>query len=536
MSVNYKEIAFEDAIEYYLLNFGGYTKGDVKNYNRELALDTYSLIKFIKQSQPKQWNKLCSIHGQSAETKFLNRLIKEIDNYGILSVIRKGIVDLGVYIKLAFFKPVSSMNEDALRLYEQNILTVTRQVKYSLRNENSLDIVLSVNGIPLVTLELKNQFTGQTVANAIKQYKYDRNTFDLLFQFNKRTVIHFAVDTDEVYMTTRLNGQNTKFLPFNKGNKGGSANPIVQKGYKTSYLWEEVLCKDSLMDIVARFLHLQKKESTVNGKIISNEVIIFPRFHQLDVVRKLELDAKLSSENKNYLVQHSAGSGKSNSIAWLAHSLATIHYSDNKPVFNSVVVVTDRRVLDSQLQNTIYQFEHKKGFIEKIDKNSNQLAEALNTDKKIIITTIQKFPFILEKVKTLDGKRFAVIIDEAHSSQSGEAARKLKEVLSDKSDYNSDDAEFDFQDEILRELSSHGHQKNISFFAFTATPKNKTLEIFGIKDKFGNPKSFHLYSMHQAIEEGFILNVLENYVTYNTYYKLTKGIEDDPKYNKTKAN
>lgn len=537
MTVNYKEIAFEDAVENHLINFGGYIKGDVKNYNRELAMDTDTLFEFIKKSQPKQWDKLYSVHGKSVEVKLINRLNKEINSNGVLSVLRKGIVDLGIYIKLAYFKPVSGMNEDALWLYEQNILSVIRQVKYSTKNENSLDIVLFVNGIPLVTLELKNQYTGQTVENAIRQYKYDRNPTELLFQFNKRAVIHFAVDTDEVYMTTRLSGDKTKFLPFNKGNNGGSGNPNVRTGYKTGYLWEEVLCKDSLLDIVSRFLHLQHSETNFNGKIVSDKTLIFPRYHQLDVVRKLEQDTKRSSDTKNYLIQHSAGSGKSNSIAWLSYRLATIHSSDDKPVFNSVVVVTDRRVLDNQLQDTIYQFEHKQGFIERIDKNSDQLAEALNVGKKIIITTIQKFPFVINKVKSLAGKRFAVIIDEAHSSQSGEAARKLKEVLTDKSDTPNMEGEneSDFQDEILKELTSHGKQKNISFFAFTATPKSKTLEIFGNKDEVGSPCPFHLYSMRQAIEEGFILNVLENYVTYNTYFKLAKGIEEDPEFIKTKA-
>jgi len=535
VSINYKEISFEEAIEYSLINEGGYIKGCPNDFDRIVAIDKGKMFEFIRKSQPKEWQKLCVIHGGEVENKFIARLTKEIDNNGVLFVLRRGIVDLGVYIKLAYFKPSSGLNESLLEIYESNILSVTRQLKYSIRNQNSLDLVLMLNGIPLVTMELKNQFTGQTVANSIKQYKYDRDPLELIFQTNKRTVIHFAVDTDDVYMSTQLQGEKTVFLPFNKGDDDGSGNPPVEKGYKTSYLWEEVLCKDSILDIISRFLHFQKKEPIENVKT-TREILIFPRYHQLDVVRKLEFDVKNSAEKKNYLIQHSAGSGKSNSIAWLTHRLANIHYYDDKPIFSSVIVVTDRKILDKQLQNTIYQFDHRDGLIEKIDKNSTQLAEALNKGRKIIITTIQKFPFLLNKVNNLSGRRFAVVIDEAHSSQSGETARKLKEVLSENNSFENDsDNEFDFQDEIIRELSTHGHQKNISYFAFTATPKNKTLELFGIKDENGNPKPFHLYSMKQAIEEGFILDVLKYYTTYSTYFKLTKGIGDDPKYSKGKA-
>lgn len=544
MPVNYKEIAFEAAIEQYLIEFGGYQKRNPTDFNKELALDPGVLFTFVQSSQPKEWEKFCKTYGPKAEQQFLQRLNKELDNRGMLDVLRHGINDVGGKFKLAFFKPVSGMNYDIKELYHKNILTVTRQVKYSLKNENSIDMLLSINGLPVVTLELKNPLTGQTVEDAKLQYKNDRDPKELLFQFKKRALVHFAVDPDEVYMTTRLTGGSTHFLPFNKGNNGGAGNPVTE-GHRTSYLWEEVLLKDSLMDLVAGFLHLQVEEKIVDGKKVVKETMIFPRYHQLDVVRKLEADVKQNGAGKNYLIQHSAGSGKSNSIAWIAYRLASLHDADDNAIFTSVVVVTDRLILDRQLQDTIYQFEHKEGLVQKIDKHSDQLKEALEHGAKIIITTLQKFPVILGKVKDLSGRNFAVIVDEAHSSQSGEASKKLKEILADKSLSLEQHAELeareeanreDYEDQIVREMEAHGRHQNLSFFAFTATPKAKTLELFGWKDEQGMPHPFHLYSMRQAIEEEFILDVLKNYMTYATYFKLAKAIEDDPKYDKTKAN
>lgn len=545
MSINYKEITFESAIEDYLLQFGGYQKGISTDYNRELAMDTGVLFSFIKETQPKEWQKLSKIHGAGVEQKFLQRLVKELDNRGMLDVLRHGIVDLGVKFQLAYFKPVSGMNYDANELYHQNILTVTRQVKYSLKNENSIDMLLSINGLPVVTLELKNPMTGQTVEHAKLQYKNDRDQKELLFQFKKRALVHFAVDPDEVYMTTCLAGESTYFLPFNLGNHGGAGNPLNPNGYRTSYLWEEVLIKDSLMDLVYRFLHLQVEEKKQGGKKVIKETMIFPRYHQWDVVRKLESEVKQCGPGKNYLIQHSAGSGKSNSIAWIAHRLASLHNDTDQVIFNSLIVVTDRLVLDKQLQDTIYQFEHKEGVVEKIDKNSDQLKKALEGGTKIIITTLQKFPVILGKVKDLSGKNFAVIVDEAHSSQTGEASQKLKQILADKSlsleqhaelEAKEEENRADYEDEIVKELEAHGQHQNLSFFAFTATPKHKTMEIFGWKDELGNPHPFHVYSMRQAIEEEFILDVLKHYMTYATYFKVAKAIEDDPNYDKKKAN
>ncbi|CAG0973651.1 Type I restriction enzyme EcoR124II R protein [Methanosarcinales archaeon] len=536
------EKAFEEAIESSLLQKGGYLKGNPDDFNRELALDTKTIFAFLQESQPEAWEKSLGIHGKALESKLLQRLTKELDNRGTLDVLRNGFIDYGVRYKMAYFKPASGLNPEAERLYKLNKLTVTRQVKYSPNSEKSVDMLHCLNGLPVATVELKNRFTGQDVTNAKKQFIDDRDPKELLFQFKKRALVHFAVDTDEVYMTTKLDGLKTKYLPFNLGYNKGAGNPPNPDGYKTSYLWEYIWEKDSWMDILSRFLHLQVEEYKFEGKIFKQESILFPRHHQLDVVRKLEDDARTNGPGKNYLIEHSVGSGKSNSIAWLAYRLSSLHDKNDKRVFDSVIVVTDRLVLDQQLQNTIYQFEHKQGVVQKIDKNSNQLAEALGSGTNIIITTLQKFPFIIEKIGQIPARNYAVIVDEAHSSQSGEAAKKLKEVLTTG---NLEDAArkemektytgSDTEDEIRKSMLSRGQHKNLSFFAFTATPKPKTLEVFGIKDSTGKPIPFHLYSMRQAIEEGFIMDVLKNYTTYKTFFRLSKQIEDDPKINKKKA-
>ncbi len=537
------EKAFESAIEDFLTTIkqGGYTKGNAKDFNKELALDTKTLLDFIKESQPTEWKKLSGIHKTDVEIKFLQRLTKELDSRGMLDVLRHGIIDYGVRFKLGFFKPVSGLNPESERLYKLNKLTLTRQVKYSLKNENSIDMLLSLNGLPLVVIELKNQFSGQDVTNAKKQFKEDRDPNELVFQFKKRVLVFFAVDTDEVFLTTRLEGEKTKYLPFNLGYEKGAGNPPNPNGYKTAYLWEYVLAKDSFMDILSRFIHIQVEEYSIEGKKFKKEKILFPRYHQLDVVRKIEYDVKKRGAGKNYLVEHSAGSGKSNSIAWLAYRLSSLHDEKDKPLYDSIIVITDRLVLDQQLQNTIYQFEHKQGVVKKIDKNAKQLAEALTAGTKIIITTLQKFPFVLDKIGALPKRNYAVIIDEAHSSQGGEASKKMKQVLSYKDldeaiDKDSERTEEDdAEDEIRKSMMARGQHKNLSFFAFTATPKSKTLEYFGVKDNEGKPRPFHLYSMRQAIEEGFILDVLKNYTSYSTFFKLSKQIEDDPKINKKKA-
>ncbi|MBU4313058.1 MAG: DEAD/DEAH box helicase family protein [Candidatus Omnitrophica bacterium] len=393
MSSITNEKAFEEAIEQSLIDCGGYVKGGPDNFNRELALDLTVLFQFIKDTQKKTWDSLVAIHGAEVEKKFLYRLNQELDARGMLDCLRHGITDYGKKFTLAYFKPVSKLNPETQRFYNQNILTVTRQVHYSTKDESSIDMLLSVNGLPVATIELKNPFTGQDVDDAKRQYKYDRDERELLFQFKKRTLVHFAVDTDVIYMTTRLQGSKTKYLPFNKGYNKGAGNPPNPDGHKTAYLWEAVLVKDSWMDILSRFLHLEVDEKTFDGRKIKIETMIFPRYHQLDSVRQLSIDALAKGAGKNYLVQHSAGSGKSNSIAWLAYHLAGLHDKNDKRIFDSVIVITDRIVLDKQLQDTIYQFEHKLGVVEKIDKDAAQLAQALTSGTNIIITTLQKFPF-----------------------------------------------------------------------------------------------------------------------------------------------
>ncbi len=535
------ESTFETAIIQSLVENGGYTEGNASDYSPELGLFKYEVLSFLQTTQPKNWRKLSTIHGDDVDNRVIQRLYKEMDLRGSLDVLRNGFVDYGVRFKMAFFKPESGLNPETKKLYIKNRLKVIRQVYYSKKNKNSVDLVLSLNGIPVATLELKNHFTGQTAENAKRQYARTRDNRELLFAFKKRALVHFAVDPDEVFMATKIEGKSTYWLPFNKGFNNGKGNPPNPIGYKTSYLWEEVLKKDSWMDIIQRFIHLQTNEIEINGKTIKKEKLIFPRYHQLDSVRKITADAKEAGAGKNYLVQHSAGSGKSNSIAWLSYRLSSLHNAQDERIFDSVIVVTDRRVLDQQLQNTIYQFEHKTGVVQKIDKDSNQLAQAIGYGSHIIITTLQKFPFVIDKVGDLPDRKYAVIIDEAHSSQGGEASKKMKEVLSAKGQENNDTDEEDYTNEdfireqVERSASARGQQSNISFFAFTATPKYKTLAVFGQNGTDGKPNPFHLYSMRQAIEEGFILDVLQNYTTYELYFKLSKAIEEDPELNKKKA-
>ena len=533
------ENTFETAIVESLIANGGYTQGNSEDYSPELGIFKYEILNFLQETQPKNWKKIASIHGEQVENRIIQRIYKEMDLRGALDVVRNGFTDYGVRFKLAFFKPETGLNPETQELYDKNQLKVIRQVFYTHKNRNSVDIVLSLNGIPLATVELKNHFTGQDTDNAKSQYATSRDNRELLFAFKKRALVHFAVDDEEVFMTTKLNGTKTLWLPFNKGYKRGKGNPPNEDGYKTEYLWQIILVKDSWLDIVHRFIHLQTEEIEIDGKTFKKEKMIFPRYHQLDVVRDITKDVKENGAGNNYLVQHSAGSGKSNSIAWLSYRLSSLHNAQDERIFDSVIVVTDRRVLDQQLQNTIYQFEHKTGVVQKIDKDSSQLALALNSGLHIIITTLQKFPYVIEKVEEFSGRKFAVVIDEAHSSQGGEAHKKMKEVLGAPETENKEDEEYSSEDfiseQVEKSASARGKQNNISFFAFTATPKYKTLAIFGKKGNDGKPKPFHLYSMRQAIEEGFILDVLQNYTNYELYFKISKAIEDDPNLNKKKA-
>ena len=440
------ERRFEEDIETFLISDeGGYIKGKTSDFDREYALNKKDLFKFLEESQEKEWTRYKNAFPYDYEKNFIKRFNEEVSLRGIIDVIRNGITDRGFKFKLAFFKPETTLSQEGWELYSKNILNETRQLKYSTQNENSIDIVLLLNGIPLVVLELKNQITGQNSSNAQRQFMYDRDPREIIFRFKQRVIAYFAVDHYDVKYTTKLAGKDTYYLPFNQGsngagNVGGEGNPLNPNGYTTDYLWKKVLNKDSLMEILQKFVHLQVKEeiSHKNEKEIlrKKENIIFPRYHQLDVVRKLINDVRINGIGRNYLIQHSAGSGKSNSIAWLAHRLSGLHNKLDEAVFNSIIVVTDRKVLDKQLQETIYQFEHQKGVVVKIDneKTSKDLKEAINDGKRIIITTLQKFPVIYKEVDDMGHKKFAVIVDEAHSSQTGNSAKKLKIALADKED------------------------------------------------------------------------------------------------------
>ena len=555
IKMRHNEASFESVIESHLLA-NGYESIVPSAYYPGHAFFPSIALAFIRTSQPKEWAKLEALHGVNTEATVLKDLTHWLDTYGTLAVLRNGFKCYGRTLRVAFFKPAHGMNPELAAQYAANRLGVTRQLRYSTKNTNELDLVLSINGMPVVTAELKNPMTGQSVTDAIAQYQQDRDHREPLFEFKRRALVHFAVDTELVFMTTRLAGSATHFLPFNKGLDGGAGNAPDPTGqaYRTAYLWQEVWQRDSLLDIFARFMHLQVEDKrTEDGRRIKKETMVFPRYHQLQAVRGLEAAARQEGPGHNYLVEHSAGSGKSNTIGWLAHRLASLHNDADQKVFDSVIVITDRRVLDRQLQDTIYQFEHRQGVVLKIDEDSRQLAEALTNCVPIIISTLQKFPFVARQLAKIaeergdvsaDGvlptRRCAVIIDEAHSSQSGETATDLKEVLGGNvlreaaARYAVDEG-IDNLDELYRSMAKRGRQANLSFFAFTATPKHKTLAVFGRDEagKAGQP--FHRYTMRQAIEEGFIMDVLKNYTTYATYYKLVKASEDDPNVERKQA-
>lgn len=544
----HQEVAFEAAIEADLIA-GGWTKGFPVDYDRELALDAAQLVAFLEATQPKQWQKLEVIHGANLEQKVVERVASEIDARGTLDVLRRGVKDKGVALKLAYFQPPTSVNPELVELHAANILGVTRQLAYEVHGGKELDLVLFVNGIPTATVELKNPLSGQNVQHAIHQYTIDRDPKHPLFA--KRALVHFALDPHLVYLTTKLAGSATRFLPFNLGANGpgvdgGQGNPANPNGYDTDYLWRQVWAKDAWLDLLQRFVHVEGAK----GK----KVTIFPRFHQWHAVKTLAGDVAVRGAGQNYLVQHSAGSGKSNTIAWLAHRLSKQFTASegleadaatlgvDQKIFDKVIVITDRRVLDKQLQDTIFQFEHVPGVVQKIDKDSAQLAEALTGQTaQVIITTLQKFPYVIEKVGPLADRRYAVIIDEAHSSASGEGQTQLKKTLTvggeladalgkaEASDQH-DEMKSEEADAAYFSAAARGRHGNLSFFAFTATPKPKTLDLFGtpgVGDD-GQPANvpYHVYSMRQAIEEKFILDVLANYVTYSTYYRLNKDVAD----------
>lgn len=542
------EKRFESDIEAALLSpAGGYVKG-ADNYDPKLGLYVGTLIDFIRETQPKEWARFENANKINTVQKFCEAFNNACDMQGMLSVLRNGFKHRGITFKVCYFRPESSLNQTTAAQYASNRFECYRQWYYSNSNTNSVDMVLVLNGILVFAFELKNQYTGQSVDNGKTQWMYDRDPREICFQFNKRVLGFFAVDHIEVWMTTQLAGKNTSFIPFNQGSNGaghdgGKGNPANPDGYPAAYFWENVFQKDSMMDIIQKFILLQEKEEEelqADGtkKKIKKKVLVFPRYHQLDVVRKLVADVYENGVGRNYLIQHSAGSGKSNSIAWTAYRLASLHDKDNKPVFSSVIVVTDRKVLDKQLQETVSGIEHKEGVLETIDedKNSADLKNAINNNVRIIVTTLQKFPVIYQEVDKPNGKNYAVIVDEAHSSQTGNSALKLKTALADTEEAlkeyaeieGKEEDEIDETDKIVKEMIIHGKHKNLSFFAFTATPKGTTLEMFGTEYDDGSFHPFHIYSMRQAIEEGFILDVLQNYMTYDTCFKIAKTIEENP--------
>lgn len=514
MSSDVTEKSYQKDI-YTHLESTGYQKRSSKNFNINTCLDVELVLKFVKSTQKTEWNKFKKMWGEEAEVKFISSLKRKIDSKGTIEVLRNGFRDISKF-KLFYPKPNNSLNPELKFKYNKNIFSVIDELKYEDKpHSNRIDLAIFINGIPISTIELKNTFS-QGVENAIKQYKVDRNHNEPIF---KNSLVHFAMSDEKIYMTTKLEGKKTRFLPFNKE----ITNPNVMNNYKTSYLYTEILQPNQLSRLINNFIYSEENK------------IIFPRFHQLECVNQLLKNPK---PGNNYLIQHSAGSGKTKTIAWLAHGLLNKFDNENNRVYDMVIIISDRKVIDKQLQEQVKSIEKKTGIVEKIDKNSKQLAEALKTGTNIIVSTLQKFSFILDEIKDIESKKYAIIVDEAHSSQTGVHAKNLKIGLSNLSDIDENylnDVENENDDEILKNIEKTRNTKNLSFFAFTATPKNKTLEMFGYKDEFGQFRPHHLYSMKQAIKEGFILDVLKNYLTYPTYFKLVKTIEDDPEFDEEKT-
>ncbi len=546
-TTNTREIGFEELITNYLTDNNGfdqkYYSGEHSgHYDRKEVIDTVALFEFLESSQQLEMEKLKANYGSDYQKRFLERLQKEIREKGVLHVLRKGVKDRNCSLRIMYFVPNSNFNPELEKLWNCNSFVVARQVYYSDKHKNSLDMVILVNGLPIATLELKNLLTGQNVKDAINQYKHDRSSREELFKF-ERCLVHFAVDTEQVYMTTRLEDDKTWFLPFNKGHNGGAGNPPTVDGIRTDYLWKEILTKQSLSKLISDFVQLLVE--TKKDKVVRK--LIFPRYHQLQVVNKLLLESKTKGTGQKFLIQHSAGSGKSNSIAWLAHQLAKLFLDDGATnIFDSVLIITDRQVLDRQLRDNIMGFEHTNGLVETITDGSKQLKQALEDGKRIIITTIQKFPVVIDIIEELEkqgiktelgSKKFAIIIDEAHSSTSGETISKMNRTIkSELLDGELFEDEITTEELVLETLQSRRMLANASYFAFTATPKNKTLELFGTRIDDGKFVAFDSYTMKQAIEEGFILDVLSNYTTYNSYYALSVVDNNDTQYDKKKAN
>ncbi len=528
----HQEKVFEAHIVACLTARQGYIERDcAAHYDVAHALDTELLFRFLKTTQPEAWQTLEEHYSAQAEAEVLKRLEQALKQHPTHVVLREGIKLVpNIRFALCFFKPASNLNPELTRLYETNLLSVMRQVTYSAKNKNAIDLVTFVNGIPVATFEVKNPLTGQNIRHAEKQYRKDRSPAgEPLLTFKRGAIVHFAVDPDNVSMTTRLRNGKTVFLPFNRGREGGAGNPDVLDENRVAYLYKNLpgekaaLSREVLLDLIGRFIHLERNDG--------QETLIFPRYQQLDAVRKLLADARSKGAGQNYLIQHSAGSGKSNTIAWTAHQIINLHDEDDRPLFDTAIIVTDRLVLDRQLQSTIGGFAQTEGVVKKIDGTSRDLKDAILKGARIIITTIQKFGTEhLATISGQSGKNFAVVIDEAHSSQSGKAAQAMTDALT-RDAVGSEDIE----DLVLAFQNARGPQKNISFLAFTATPRNVTLERFGRIGDDGLPHPFHLYSMRQAIEEGFIVDVLQNYTSYEAYYQLEKAIEDDPAFKGRRA-
>jgi len=561
------EHSFESSVET-LLGASGWEPGDLAGWDVERALFPAEVLAFLQGTQPQEWAALHALHQAATADLLLAALVKDLEQKGMLHVLRVGFKCHGRLFRLAYFRPAHALNPDTQALYAANRLTVTRQAPCHPGKTDTVDLLFAVNGLPVATCELKNPGTGQTWRHAVKQYQTDRDPQAPLFRFKQRALVHFAADPDEVHMSTRLRKQETVFLPFNRGShpgeiQCGAGNPPNPEGYRTAYFWGGILQRDNVLDLLGRFLFLERREERVEDgaggwKKAVKEAVIFPRYHQIDAVTGLIARAREVGPGHNYLIQHSAGSGKTNSISWLAHRLANLHDAADAKVYDCVLVITDRRVLDRQLQDAVYQIDHAQGVVKAIDQDSKQLAAALIDGTKIVVTTLQKFPFVLrgllreagasgvdgamaaeikqaqEWEEKIAARRYAVIVDEAHSSQTGESARELKAILGAKAAAQFS-AGMTAEDLVAQVAQSRGAQPNLSFFAFTATPKGKTLELFGTKDAAGHPRAFHIYSMRQAIEEGFILDVLTHYTTYAAYYGLVKAQADDPQVPKKKA-
>ena len=551
------EKLLEDEIGSYLVESGGYRyckigassehRGD---FHPKLGFDTAELFAFIVATQHGEWERLVKMHGGDpgrARERFGQRLAQQIEERGTIDVLRHGIRDQNVGIRMSYRKPAFGIAPELVAHYDANRLTITRQLPFDPDSTKTVDLCLFLNGIPVATAELKNHLTGQNIEHAIAQYRTDRDPKNVTL--GRRALVHFAVDPDAVAMTTKLEGQSTRFLPFNLGDNLGKGNPPNPNGHKTAYLWERVWSKDAWLDILHRFIHVERPEKGSLAARRAAERVIFPRYHQWDAVVKLEAAARSEGAGHSYLIQHSAGSGKSNTIAWGSHRLSTLHDAEDHKVFNKVIVITDRVILDRQLQDTIYQLEHARGVVVKIDKDSRQLAEALTGEQaRIIITTLQKFPFVIGKIGEVPARSYAVVIDEAHSSQTGEAAKDLRVALGAGTEQELTAAEAEdaglmaaaidpIEEALAKSVGARPrHQANLSYFAFTATPKGRTLEMFGrLNPETQRHVPFHLYSMKQAIEEGFIMDVLSNYTTYQTFWRIEKATGEDPEYDARKA-